>query len=56
MRRERRCGSFSRSMSLPTGVDIKKVDAKTHDGVLDMTIPLPKEAEEKAITITLTAA
>lgn len=56
VRRERRYGSFSRSMSLPTGVDVKNVNAKTHDGVLEVTIPLPKEAEKKAVTITPTAA
>ena len=56
VRRERHYGSFSRSMSLPTGVDAKNVNAVTHDGVLEVTIPLPKETAKKAVTITPTAA
>jgi HSP20 family molecular chaperone IbpA len=32
MRRERRYGSFSRSMALPAGVDAKKIKAETHPG------------------------
>jgi HSP20 family protein len=51
VRRERRFGSFSRSMTLPDGVDAKKIKAKTHDGVLEVTIPLPKEAAKETITI-----
>jgi HSP20 family molecular chaperone IbpA len=46
MRRERRCGSFSRSMSLPAGVKAEDIQSTTEDGVLEVTIPLP-EAEQK---------
>ncbi len=56
MRRERRYGSFSRSMALPAGVDPKKIKAKTHDGVVEVTVPLPKEAKKEPITIKPTAA
>ncbi len=55
LRRERRYGSFSRSMALPAGVDAKKIKAKTHDGVVEVTIPLPKEAKPETVTITPTA-
>ncbi|HUO75157.1 MAG TPA: Hsp20/alpha crystallin family protein [Solirubrobacteraceae bacterium] len=55
MRRERRSGSFSRSMALPPGVDPKTIKATTHDGVVEVTIPLPKEQKEK-VQITPTAA
>ena len=51
VRRERRYGAFSRSMPLPEGVDPKKIDAKTDDGVLVVTIPLPKEAAHEPVTI-----
>jgi HSP20 family protein len=51
VRRERRYGAFSRSMPLPKGVDPKKIDAKTHDGVLEVAIPLPKEATHEPVTI-----
>ena len=55
-RRERRYGSFSRSMTLPPGVEAKNIKAKTHDGVVEVTIPLPKEATKETVTITPTAA
>jgi HSP20 family protein len=55
VRRERRFGAFSRSMTVPEGVDPKTIDAKTHDGVLEVTIPLPKAADQKPVTITATA-
>ncbi|HLY50672.1 MAG TPA: Hsp20/alpha crystallin family protein [Solirubrobacteraceae bacterium] len=56
IRRERRYGSFSRSMALPPGVDAKKIKAKTHDGVVEVTIPLPKEAKKETVKITPAAA
>jgi HSP20 family protein len=57
MRRERRYGSFYRSMTLPAGVDPKKIEAKTHDGIVEVTIPLPKkEAKKATVEITPTAA
>lgn len=56
MRRERRYGSFSRSMALPGGVDAKKIKAKTHDGVIEVTIPLPKEANKEPVRVIPTAA
>lgn len=56
VRRERRYGSFSRSMALPRGVEAKNIKAKTHDGVVEVTIPLPKEATKETVTITPTAA
>ncbi len=54
-RRVRRYGSFSRSMALPPGVDVKTIKASTHDGVVEVTIPLPKEAKGEKVTITPTA-
>jgi HSP20 family protein len=54
LRRERRYGSFVRSLALPAGVDAKKIKAKTRDGVVEVTIPLPKE-EKETVTITPTA-
>jgi HSP20 family protein len=56
VRRERRYGSFSRSMALPSGVEANSIKAKTHDGVVEVTIPLPKEAKKETVTITPTAA
>lgn len=56
VRRERRYGSFSRSMALPTGVDATAIKAETHDGILEVTVPLPKEAKKEIVTITPTVA
>jgi len=56
VRHERRFGSFSRSMALPAGVDPKKIEAKTHDGVVEVTIPLPEKVKKETITITPTAS
>lgn len=56
LRRERRYGSFSRSLALPAGVEAKKIKAKTHDGVVEVTIPLPTEAKKETVTITPIAA
>ncbi|HEY6890685.1 MAG TPA: Hsp20/alpha crystallin family protein [Solirubrobacter sp.] len=57
MRRERRYGSFMRRLPLPDGVDPKKIKASTKDGVLEVTVPLPKEvAKQEPIKITPTTA
>lgn len=52
MRRERRYGSFSRSITLPKGVTADDVEATCQDGVLEVSFPKPKEEERKPITIT----
>ena len=56
VRRERRYGSFSRSMTLPKGVTAKDIKARTHNGVIEVTIPLPKEVKKEAVRITPTTA
>ncbi len=38
-------GKFERSFTLPDDVDVDKIEAKTEDGVLNIT--LPKKVEEK---------
>jgi len=56
VRRERRYGAFARSLALPPGVDAARITAKTHDGMLEVTIPLPEEAKTEPVSITPTAA
>ena len=56
VRRERRYGSFVRRLSLPEGVEAKKIKATTHDGVLEVRIPLPRDEAPEPVTITPTAA
>ena len=47
VRRERRYGSFSRSMVLPKGIKADDIAATTEDGVLEVTIPMAKEEKQK---------
>lgn len=51
VRRERRWGAFERSMALPAGIDPNSIKAKTHDGVLEVTVPLPKESGHEPVEI-----
>ncbi len=51
LRRERRYGSFSRSMALPEGVKAEDIEANTVDGVLELRIPMPKPAEKPKQTV-----
>jgi|SRR5581483_8668786 len=48
---ERAFGSFSRSLSLPQGVDPEKVDASFKNGVLEVRIPKPAEAKPTRVQI-----
>lgn len=54
--RERRWGSFQRSIRLPEGVDRNKVEASFAKGVLTVTLPKSKEAIESERDIAVTAA
>lgn len=54
VRSERRHGSFSRSMALPAGVDPKRIEAHTKDGVVEVRIPLPADQKAEKLTITPT--
>lgn len=51
LRRERRFGSFSRSMVLPEGVTAGDIEANTTDGVLELTIPMPKPERKPTETV-----
>jgi len=55
VRRERRYGSFTRSIALPVGVDPKAIKATTHDGLVEVTVPLPEPAKKERIQIMPTA-
>jgi HSP20 family protein len=54
VRRERHFGSFSRSMTLPPGVDPESIKATTTNGVLEVTVPVPKKVEKKVVEIKAT--
>lgn len=51
IRRERRYGSFSRSLALPPNVDPEAITATSKHGVLEVTIPLPQEKQKKTVEI-----
>ncbi|QSZ41078.1 Hsp20 family protein [Sulfurimonas aquatica] len=47
-------GSFSRSFSLPEGVDIENIHAENEDGVLEVIVPkLEKSSVDKVKKITI---
>jgi len=48
---ERTFGSFSRTFKIPEGVAEKDITAKYHDGVLELSIPAPKEIKPKGIDV-----
>jgi HSP20 family protein len=51
VRSEIRCGSFSRSFSLPRTVDVQNVAADYKDGLLTITLQKTEEAKPKEIEI-----
>jgi len=56
LRRERVYGAFSRSIALPRGVDPRHVKATAHDGLVEVTVPLPKDLRKEKVEITPTAS
>lgn len=48
---ERRYGGFSRSVTLPQGVDETKIAAAFENGVLEITVPKPEARKPKRISI-----
>jgi HSP20 family protein len=50
-RLERAFGAFSRSLTLPEGVDAEAVTASFHNGVLEVRIPKPEERKPRKISI-----
>ena len=51
IRRERRFGSFSRSIELPEGLDVNKADARFDNGLLTLTLPKGEEIKPKKIEV-----
>ena len=52
-RRERSYGSFRRDIALPEGVDAESIKASFENGVLEVTMPLPKESKPAGRTIPI---
>jgi len=49
--RERRYGSFSRSINLPVSVDADAIEANYENGVLTLTVPKAEEVKPRRISI-----
>jgi HSP20 family protein len=52
-RLERATGAFSRSLTLPEGVDLDSVEAGFADGVLTVRIPKPEERKPRRVAINV---
>ena len=50
-RQERFSGQFSREMTLPAPVDADKVEAKSENGVLKLTLPKSEAARPRRISV-----
>ena len=50
-RYERRFGTFSRTVTLPQGVNEEAIKADYHDGVLEIRVPKPEEQKPKRIQV-----
>lgn len=50
---ERSYGSFMRSITLPTTVDVKKIKASYEDGVLEISLPKAPEVKPKKVEISV---
>lgn len=51
LRRERHYGAFSRSMSLPSGLNTDKIEAVFENGILTLTIPKAEEVKPRSIKV-----
>jgi len=50
---ERSTGAFRRSVSVPDGVDASSITARFDGGVLEVTIPKPKQRQPQRVQISL---
>lgn len=50
---ERQYGSFARSFTIPAGVKAEDIQAKYHNGVLELSVPLPAEMLPKKVNIAI---
>src|SRR3954447_18401516 len=50
---ERAFGSFSRSLTLPKGIDAEAVTASFENGVLEIRVPKPEERKPRRISIAV---
>jgi len=53
LHREVQYGSFIRSFTIPEGVKAEDIQAKYHNGVLELSVPLPAEMLPKKVNIAI---
>ena len=53
LHREVQYGSFVRSFTIPDGVKAEDIQAKYHNGVLELSIPLPASVLPKKVNIAI---
>jgi HSP20 family protein len=51
IRRERRYGAFSRSVSIPVAIVAGEAEAECENGILTLTLPKAEEVKPKAIKV-----
>ncbi len=52
-RRELECGRFSRSITLPTKVQVDKVEAQAAEGIITITLPKAETVKPKQIKVNV---
>jgi HSP20 family protein len=50
---ERASGSFSRSLTVPDGVDAERVQARFDNGVLEVRVPKPEQRKPRRVAISV---
>ena len=50
---ERASGSFSRSLTVPDGVDPERVQARFENGVLEVRVPKPEQRKPRRVAISV---
>ena len=53
LRKERRFGAFCRTLELPGDIDVERLSAKCHGGVLVITIPKSESSQAKSVKIEI---
>jgi len=56
LRRERGIGAFERTIGLPVGIDVERIEAKLTNGVLSITMPKAPAHQARRIEIRTTSA
>jgi HSP20 family protein len=50
---ERAYGSFSRSLTLPEGIDAEGIEASFKNGVLEVRVPKPEQRKPRRVAINV---